>query len=52
MEPSLTALRGQALFETLLPKVSEAGPVVISLKITDEIRRDKEVKSPVQDLSE
>ena len=40
-EPSLTALRGQALFETLLPNVSEAGTVVISLEITDEIRRDR-----------
>ena len=41
IEPSLTALGGQALFETLLPNVSEAGTVVISLEITDEIRRDR-----------
>ena len=41
IEPSLTALGGQALFETLLPNVSEAGTVVISLEITDEIQRDR-----------
>ena len=36
-----TALRGQALSETLLPKVSIA-----------QIRRDEEMKSPIQDLNE
>ena len=47
-----TALRGQALSETLLLKVSEADTVVTGLEITAQIRRDEEVKSPVQDLNE